>query len=407
MSLRPRFAGDGRVYGPRVVSILRSERPRADIGDIVGEHYPEAAMDPFERTPDGLLLAESFARFDFRQPRKAQQWYMTHGVVDLASLFPAEVPDRTSKRLRDEDYRFHDTLDEVLVQQRNVRWHLLALARLSTEREGADPPLPGWEAHEGWDPSWSQPALVSSDGPVLWLGAATDYEAHITSEMQRFEHFEDVERTVVPEGRDLSRVSPQRLSKAWWPRARAAWQRIVADGIPILWVPRSNWRDHWSDYEIDGATGRGRRPWARRPHGRRPRGRLSADWHGLLELERRLIEPYIRLATKPEVEVVRDGSWRRPPPGGRRNFEWDQPLLVRERRWWRSLLAPVYLQLLEGLRRISEGSAGAAVCRECEQPILVLDARRSTYCNDRERFRYSQRQRRKRLASTTTKATER
>lgn len=35
-------------------------------------------------------------------------------------------------------------------------------------------------------------------------------------------------------------------------------------------------------------------------------------------------------------------------------------LVVYERRWWSSLLAPVYLQLFEGLRRVTEGQRGAA-----------------------------------------------
>ncbi len=77
------------------------------------------------------------------------------------------------------------------------------------------------------------------------------------------------------------------------------------------------------------------------------------------------------------------------------------PLVVHERRWWSSLLAPVYLQLLEGLRRVTEGQRGAGFCRECGQPFLTLDARRSSFCTDRERFRYSQRERRKRLSVTT------
>ena len=44
------------------------------------------------------------------------------------------------------------------------------------------------------------------------------------------------------------------------------------------------------------------------------------------------------------------------------------------------------------------GGLGAAICRECGRPFLVLDARRRFFCNDRERYRHAQRQRRKRLA---------
>jgi hypothetical protein len=57
------------------------------------------------------------------------------------------------------------------------------------------------------------------------------------------------------------------------------------------------------------------------------------------------------------------------------------------------------LQLLEGLRRVAQGQCGAGLCRECGQPFLNLDARRSSFCVDRERFRFSQRERRKRLGA--------
>jgi hypothetical protein len=75
------------------------------------------------------------------------------------------------------------------------------------------------------------------------------------------------------------------------------------------------------------------------------------------------------------------------------------PLVVHGRRWWSSPLAPVYLQRLEGIRRVTEGQRGAAFCNECGQPFLTLDARRSSFCTDRERFRFSQRERRKRLST--------
>ena len=39
----------------------------------------------------------------------------------------------------------------------------------------------------------------------------------------------------------------------------------------------------------------------------------------------------------------------------------DLPLVVRERRRWRSVLAPIHLQLLEGLRRVTEGQRGASL----------------------------------------------
>ena len=61
--------------------------------------------------------------------------------------------------------------------------------------------------------------------------------------------------------------------------------------------------------------------------------------------------------------------------------------------------APVYLQLLEALLRVTEGQRGAGLCFECGQAFLTLDARRSSSSTDRERFRFSQRERRKRLGA--------
>ncbi len=74
------------------------------------------------------------------------------------------------------------------------------------------------------------------------------------------------------------------------------------------------------------------------------------------------------------------------------------PFEVVERREWRSALVPIHLQLLEAYRRIGEGLPGAARCRECGNSVLALDPRRTAFCNDRERFRFAQRERRKRLA---------
>jgi hypothetical protein len=176
----------------------------------------------------------------------------------------------------------------------------------------------------------------------------------------------------------------------WWPVAHRAWQRIAQDHIPVLWVPRASWDYHWIDYSIDGGP----------PSGRFPVGRLSADWHGLVELERRLIEPYVRRAADSEVLVEQRGrSHALSREGESSTWIVGGPLEVHERRWWGSLLAPVYLQLFEGLRRITEGHSGAAICRECGEPFLTLDARRSSFCNDRERFRYTQRERRRRISA--------
>jgi hypothetical protein len=168
--------------------------------------------------------------------------------------------------------------------------------------------------------------------------------------------------------------------------------RSVPDGAPVLWVPTIGWYDVWDDYD-DGSN----------PSGRWTTGRLSADWWGLVELERRLLEPYVLRAAEFQVEIRRAGFGRGlSRQGSTLEDHFPGPLVVHERRWWSSLLAPVYLQLLEGLRRVTEGQRGAGLCRECGQPFLTLDARRSSFCTDRERFRFSQRERRKRLGTSAT-----
>jgi hypothetical protein len=112
--------------------------------------------------------------------------------------------------------------------------------------------------------------------------------------------------------------------------------------------------------------------------------RLPTDWDGLLELERRLIEPYLASAVATDVRL-----------------EWDDHGLgVREARVWGSILVPIHVQLLEGLRRVAEGRSGAKWCRECGEVFLTLDARRSTFCTDRERMRFAQRARARAIAAS-------
>lgn len=387
MSLRPRFAGDGRLRLPDWVSILRVGGSDGDAGDIIGE-LGARVLEPFERTAEGLLLAEEFARFDFERPRKAQQWYREHGVLDLAHLFPDDYGEGS------EDDTFQDPLVEVLEQQRVVAWHLMALARLSVERERAEPPRSGWQPHEGWDPAWSQPALQDSSGAVVWLGAASTFAARITPQMQQYASFDDLPKPRSLDEYTLDGLTPREFTTKWWPRAHAAWERITTENIPVLWVPSAVFNDLWEDYDLNASE----------PDGRMSRGRLSADWHGLVELERRMLGPYIRKAAMHEVYVGRRVTINPSADGEALTYNWDGPIEVNEHRWWRSLLAPLYLQLLEALRRISEGHSGAALCRECGRPFLTLDARRSSFCNDRERFRFTQRERRRRLAMPPSNA---
>jgi hypothetical protein len=381
LSLRPRFAGDGRLQVPEYVTIARSSR---DAGDVRGEFGTEET-DPFERDADGLLLAEAFARFDFTRPRKARDWFLTHGGVNIGSLFPDDA--REGEELIDGYLWYHDTRDEILEQQRLVAWHLTSLARLTTHRAGATPLATAWRPHEGWDPTWSM-AILEMTGEALWVGAPVGSHGYFSEDIQRYAT-PDAVPARRPDSEEHAEGSRSRRDLEQWTHAHGQWQRLVAAGLPRLWVPRANWDDDWSVYGFD----------ERPPHGRRRWGRLSSDWHGLLELQRRLIEPYVKRAANFEVEVDRERWWvEEPDDTGHR--EVIQPeLLIRERRLWRSILAPVYLQLLEALRRTSEDKPGAVWCKECGQPFLTLDARRSTFCTDRERLRYAQRDRRERLAA--------
>jgi hypothetical protein len=356
-------------------------------GDIVG-NLADAGYDPFERVASGLLLAEDFVRVDLTDRKAARDWYQEHGVLDLAHFFPAESFD-VSHHVR-EDPGFHDAEVDVLQQQRNVRWHLLSLARLSDHLPDGGVPEPGWAPGEGWDPRWAQPAL-RAPSELVWLGGATDYETHIHPLAQRGARPEDVfgdkplTELTLPRGMKL----PEYVE--WWRQARAAYETIVAEDIPVLWVPELDWDYEWSEYEVEHVP----------PSGRSPTGRLSSDWWGLVELERRLLDPYVRRAAEYQVEIRRAGYERDLSRQGESMADrFPGPLVVHERRWWTSLIAPVYLQLLEALRRVTEGQRGAALCRECGQPFLTLDARRSSFCTDRERFRFSQRERRRRLNAT-------
>jgi len=117
------------------------------------------------------------------------------------------------------------------------------------------------------------------------------------------------------------------------------------------------------------------------------------SWHAALaEVQDRLMfraERAVRSATRLVPFIDEEGreaiyEFR----GEGRRLSW------REQREWRSVLAPVSLQLFESWRRISEGLPGAARCRECDLPFLILDGRRTTFCTNRERNRYDQRMRR-------------
>jgi hypothetical protein len=350
----------------------------------------DASYDPFERVASGLLLAEEFARADLSERATARTWYEEHGVLDLFHFFPEE-------EFEAHDYipaspGFHDSAYEVARQQVNVGWHLLSLARLSDHLQDGTEPRVGWEPSDSWDPRWVQPVL-KAPGELVWLGARTDREAHIGVLEQFHASPKDLFKDTPLETLKLPFGMKPKAYEEWWREARAAYEHIQAEGIPILWVPSADWEDEWSDYDVTAP-----------PSGRQVTGRLSADWWGLVELQRRLLSPFVRRAAEHIVEIRRAGYERDLSRKGETMRDvFPGPLQVHERRWWSSLLAPVYLQLLEGLIRVTEGQRGAAFCRECGQPFLTLDARRSSFCTDRERYRHGQRERRKRLAVSSSR----
>ena len=155
-------------------------------------------------------------------------------------------------------------------------------------------------------------------------------------------------------------------------RYRTREDESLPEHSQVIWVPVRQWNGAWSRLAEgeDWPTSESLVP-------------LTLSREGHIELVRRLLEPHVRVAAQFEVELL----WPKA----------EYPLVVSERRRWRSVLSPIYLQLLEGLHRITDGQRGAGFCRECGQPFLTLDARRSSFCTDKDRFRFSQRERRKRV----------
>lgn len=331
MSLRPRFAGDGLLQLPSSVQVVRAAGQGRQRGDVICALLGKR-IDPFAREGADLLLAEAFARVDFSRPRKAREWFLAHGAVAFGWLFPDDAAYRL--HFAGLELTAQDTQAEVLAQQRLVRWHLTSLARLTAHGSGVE---------ETWDPAWSSALLEGPDGQTVWVGAPAEVEAYRSPTIEA--------------------VTPWALPA----------------GLPHLPVPQDPWSRYWVGYDLTI------------PDEDRRHARLGTDHLGLLELQRRLIEPYLRSALPTEVRVAR--LTPDPRPDGGNGGENGQALVVRETRIWGSILAPIYLQLLEGLRRVSEGRPGATWCRECGEPFLTLDARRSTFCTDRERVRYAQRRR--------------
>ncbi len=348
MSGRPRFAGDGRLRLPREIAVVGAGHGSWQKGDLLGE-IGDDDYDPFERLASGLFLAEEFARADLSEPEKAVDWHARCGSVDVA----------------DEDGHFHDRLFIVRRQQTLVAWQLVSLAHLSDHLPGRG--VTPDNMPRGWVERWVQPAFREGSD-LLWAGGQTAYERDI-----RFPMMSSAEPT-----RDPPQGMTAEEHAAWWAEAHAAYQTIERERLPVL--PQPERAEDIIFIEFNSPVGTGLSL---------VKG-IGTGWWDLVELQRRLMDPYIRTVGEQQVETGWDND-RKDGEGGR--------LIAIQRRRWVSLLQPVYVQLFEALCRVTEGQRGAALCRECEQPFLTLDARRASFCTDRERYRYTQRQRRRRLAA--------
>jgi hypothetical protein len=347
MSQRPRLAGDGRLRVPEKVALYWHEFMRGRLS--------ERTIDPFDWTEDRLLLAESFARLDLDDRAAAKRWFLRHGVVDRVDFVGsyAELPrDDWFVDRRPTDLADH--VNDIEAEQDNVSWHLATLERLSERRTTMD-----------WDPDWGRMVIESPDGDLIVGGRNAGEERPALWHV-------DMLRRVFADDPDRQREADEDARLI----AATADRPVVAVG-DIGWI---GWWRH-----LAGEHGMGV------PEEASDKARtLGTTWDRTVELERMLIVPYVeraverRFTTALQAQDVGDGT--------------RSVLVPREERVWQSILAPIYLQLFEALRRITEGEPGAAICHECGRPFLVLDARRRFFCNERERFRHAKREQRKRLA---------
>lgn len=227
--------------------------------------------DPFARRPDGLLLAESFARLDLSKPRQMRAWMLANGVLDFDSV----VRDYGENYGYSGEFEFQDAAELIVQEQVRIRWVLGLLVHLT-----ATLPPPAGEGID-FDPAWWPAKLAAAHG---LKGHAPD--PGFAYDIALREVGPTVERALAP--------------------------IVLLGGVSFVPGPHA-----FPD-----------RPWT--------------------------VGPIIR-------------------------------------REWSSILAPIYLQLYEALRRISEVKPAARRCRECRQPFLVLDGRRVAFCTDLERARYNQR----------------
>jgi hypothetical protein len=350
VSNRPRLAGDGRLQVP--------ERVAGFWNDFLRGRLSETTVDPFDWTEDRLLLAESFARLDLDDRPAMQRWFTRHGVVDRAGFVgpPSEAPwyYELHDWLEQRDVTIADHRYDIEAERDNIRWHLATLARLSETRLTRE-----------WDPAWGRLVVDGYEGDLVVGGpdAGKRLTLPSTIDVLRREFAEDPVRQ--GEADEAQRL---RAETADWPTVE---------------IGEVFWYDGW---DRDEPAPDGPLPWNPDEKARV----LGTTWDMAVALERLLMWPYVSRAVERRFTVAFEAQ---DVDGEKRSV-----LMPREERVWRSILPPIYLQLFEALRRITEGEPGAAICRECGQPFVVLDARRRFFCNEREQFRHNKREQRRRVS---------
>lgn len=346
MSQRPREAGDGRLLLPNEVEF---DPERASYLLRFGDQL----ADPFDWTADRLLLAESFVRLDLADRGACQRWFTRHGAVDRWSLHGLVLGAGGVRATGRHEWDSQDEEGLVADEQEGVGWLLTTLAHLSDQRSS-----------RAWDPAWGQVVLVGAAEGLIVGGPHTG--ARVWPSLA-WESWIETHRAEPASGDEVEKQSQLIAATEGWPRVSVIeyrWgnvQLAVNDRKELSLID-----------EIEGSV-----------------AVLGTTWDSTLDLVQLIIEPYLqraveRLFTTEFLAHEADGGARR-------------TLVPRAEHVWRSILSPIYLQLFESLRRITEDQPGAAICRECGRPFLVLDARRRFFCNERERFRHAQRERRRRL----------
>lgn len=344
MSQRPRLAGDGRLTLPAKVAF--------DNRGFIRGRFSDTDVDPFEWTDDRLLLTESFARLELNDRSAVKAWMVRHGALDPFDFLQGdgELPDDGDWIERRPPNAFAESRREWAQEQSNVAWHLDALTRLSDARESKE-----------WRPVWGEFVLDAGSLDTYLIGGE-----YAGTQIWPEHRFDFVER--IPAAREMY-GGPE-------------FQRTLLPEVarrPRVYVRPSAWYGWWTPEPVAGNDSVTILP---------ELADAGSSWDSMLDLERLLIEPYVARAVERRFHINRET----------READQRSVLAPREERVWLSILAPIYLQLFEALRRISEGEAGAAICHECGLPFVVLDARRRFFCNERERFRHAKREQRRRMA---------